>query len=443
MENSYPQDFAYKLAKFQNFTKNTIEIEPDGNRGTYGVGSRTRFTLPHSSTIDFSDICLHFNGKTTYNQMDDDSATPKTAIGEILFPRNIAQLIQTLTIYANGKILQQITNYDEIFSIVEDWKQESEQSQILSNSHPEPQIATATGFVPSNNESDYVIKDWLGIMGKGASSHILDTNILGTVIIEILWNDANCLMANVATNATFTPAGNTILNKVTTADFELTNMKLSMNRLSMPEQYYEMIQRVLSSGKRRIMFPHYELVEGSPANGGFNSVRFNMNSSSINWMIGYFAQTDRKATGKPKLYNSITKTSNYYLRNGNKHQSSSFQIGSTKVPVNPQKTTDCYVNTLRLWGCKADEKHHHYGGIQSLTQFKNEFFVSPLSLEYSENQYDRDVLLQSGLDTNNLPIAMSFESTLDSGPVNITPVVLVNTYRIMEFSDNQVVDVVI
>ena len=442
MENSYPQDFAFKLAKFQNFTKNTIEIEPDGNRGTYQAGSRTRFTLPHSSTIDFSDICLHFNGKTTYATITDDHGTPKVGVGEVLFPRNIAQLIQTLTIYANGKILQQITNYDEIFSIVQDWVEESEQSKILSNSQPAPQVAAFAQFVPSNSESDYVIKDWLGIMSKGSSSHILDTNILGTVIIEILWNDANCLMVNTCSDATFT-AGSTVVNKITTADFELTNMKLSMNRLSMPEQYYEMIQRVLSSGKRRIMFPHYEMVEGSPANGGFNSVRFNMNSSSINWMIGYYAQTNRKATGKPKLYNATTKTSDYYKRDGNKHQSSSFQIGSTKVPVNPQKTTDCYVNTLRLWGCKADEKYHHYGGITSLTNFKNQFFVSPLSLEYSENQYDRDVLLQSGLDTNTLPIAMSFESTLDTAPVNITPVVLVNTYRIMEFSDNQVVDVVI
>ena len=70
-------------------------------------------------------------------------------------------------------------------------------------------------------------------MSKGSSSHILDTNILGTVIIEILWNDANCLMANTCSDATFT-AGSTVVNKITTADFELTNMKLSMNRLSMP-----------------------------------------------------------------------------------------------------------------------------------------------------------------------------------------------------------------
>lgn len=446
--NSYPSDFAYKLAKFQSFTKNVIEVFPDGDRGVYRTNSRVRFTLPSASTIDLSDIALSFTAKAKFDSINDYTATPKTGIGEILFPRNIEQLIRQLTIYSNGKIIQQINDYDTLVSLMNDWKEQNEHSKVLSNATPTVSARTTATFSPIVQDQEFVIKDWLGLMGKSASANILDTNVLGTVIIEILFSASDCLIANVATNATFKDAGTglggaseTVASKISGVDFEVSNLKLSMTRMSMPEEYYSMIQRVLSSGKRRILFDHYEIIEGSPANTGANSVRFNMNSQSINWMIGYMAQSNRKSDGKPKLWDSVSNQSSYYKRDGSTFSTGSYTVGSTKLPVNPMTNVDCYTNTLRLWGCKGDHKSHTNPRIDTLDKYKTSFHTIPLSLEYSQGSYDRDVKLMSGLDTNNLPVAITFEANL-TGATNLTPVVVVNTSRILEFSDNQVVDVV-
>ena len=104
--NSYPDDFAYRLSKFTGFTKNIVEVFPDGDRGSYGLGTRVRFTFPAGSTIDLSDICLHFTGSVDYTRIDDGTTN---AIGEVLFSRDISTCISQLTLYSNGKILQQLT----------------------------------------------------------------------------------------------------------------------------------------------------------------------------------------------------------------------------------------------------------------------------------------------------------------------------------------------
>ena len=433
--NSYPDDFAYRLSKFSGFTKNIVEVFPDGDRGSYGLGTRVRFTFPAGSTIDLSDICLHFTGEVDYTQIDDAS---NEGIGEVLFSRDIATCISQLTLYSNGKILQQLTDYNEIVNMLKDWKETSEQDDILSHTNPIYQEEATVAFAATKPSRDYVIKNWLGIMSKDASSSIVDTNIFGQMILEVVFADANSLVLNVATDQDAAD----IYAQVGTVSATFSNLKLSMTRYNMPMEYYNTLERVLSNGKRRILFDHYELIEGTPANTGYNSVRFNINSQSINYMLGSLVPTNRKQTGKPKLLNKHTMTSSYYDRVGT-GVSTQFVVGSTKLPVNPQSTTDAYVNTLRLWGCKSDGKYHHNYSIDTLQTFTDNFYTAPLSLEYSTNMCHRQTKMMSGLSTNNLPLSITFELTATTAPVNKSPVVLVSTSRILEFDANQNSDVVI
>ena len=436
--NSYPDDFAYRLSKFTGFTKNIVEVFPDGDRGTYGLATRVRFTFPAGSTIDLSDICLHFTGSVDYSAIS-DGTTPGANSGEVLFSRDISTCISQLTLYSNGKILQQLTDYNDIVNMLKDWKETSEQDAILSHTDPVYQTADIAGFSPTKPSRDYVIKNWLGIMSKDASSSIIDTNIFGQMILEIVFCDANQLTLNVATN---TASGVDMETKVSNVSASFSNLKLSMTRYNMPQEYYNTLERVLSNGKRRILFDHYELIEGTPANVGYNSVRFNINSQSINYMLGALVPTNRKQTGKPKLLNKNTKTSGYYNRFGT-GATTQYVVGSTKLPVNAQSQTDAYVNTLRLWGCKSDGKYHHNDSINSLDTFSEHFFTAPLSLEYSTNMCHRETKMMSGLSTNNLPLSITFEANLTGSVANKSPLVLVSTSRILEFDANQNSDVVI
>jgi len=55
-----PKSFMQSSDKFDNFTKQVINILPDGNADNLRSGNTVRFTLPPGSTFSLSNLALHF-----------------------------------------------------------------------------------------------------------------------------------------------------------------------------------------------------------------------------------------------------------------------------------------------------------------------------------------------------------------------------------------------
>jgi len=436
--------------KFDNFTKQIINILPDGNADNLRSGSTVRFTLPPGSTFSLSNLALHLTANIPrFAQQIGTGATatpatlPTSATRSytIYPPKYIASLIQTITIYANGSIIQQITDYNAIVNIMSDFSKTNSKGRILSNSAGVNVTTLTYDNTTVNNQSDYVITDWYGVMGasevKETSGTLIDTNMLGNVVLEFQFARPNVLArSNLSTTIPIPGAlghldGAAIANSLANVDFVVSNLRLSVERLSLDSAVYDSMNSVMKSGGSDIMFNHYQLFK---SNGGVSAgnMRISVNSQSIKYCLGYF-EDSTKSSPLPMVLDLVTRNSTFFTRLGASFTSSIWTVGSTNIPVNPMGLSETFTNTLRLMGDKSSMDNKYCDALDSLEKYRSSFMVSPLSLEYS-NDWKSTAKLDSGLSTENLPLNITFSYNL-SAATNDIPCILVVTNRTLKIRD--------
>jgi len=295
------------------------------------------------------------------------------------------------------------------------------------------------------NQNDYVITDWYGVMGAGeikeTNGTLIDTNMLGNVVLEFQFARPNVL-ARSNLNAVSIPAagvvttvssgvtighldGAAIANSLANVDFVISNLKLSVERLSLDSAVYDSMTSVMKSGGSDIMFNHYQLFRG---NGGVSSgnTRISVNSQSIKYCMGYF-EDSTKSSPLPMVLDLVTRNSTFFTRLGASFTLSIWTVGSTNIPVNPMSLSETFTNVLRLFGDKSSTDNRYCDALDSLEKYRSSFMVSPLSLEYS-NDYKSFSKLDSGLSTESLPLNITFTYNLSASPADI-PCILVCTNR--------------
>jgi len=448
-----PKSFAQADEKFDNFTKQIITILPDGNSDNLRSSSVVRFTLPPGSTFSLANLALHLNvaiprfaqqigqGLTATPSVPPPTATRSHTIYP---PKYIASIIQTITIYANGSIIQQISDYNVIVNIMTDFQKTNSKGRILSNSNGVTVASLAFDNTTVVNQSDYVITDFFGLMGsaetKETSGNLIDTNFLGNVVLEIQFSRPNVLgRSNV--NTVSNPAAGVhsgtgaaafghldtaaIQNALNNVDFIVSNLRLSVERLSLDPAVYDSMNQVMKSGGSDVMFNHYSIFKG---NGGVSSgnMRISVNSQSIKYVMGYF-EDSTKGLPQPMLFDLTTRSSSFFTRLGANFTNAIWTVGSTNVPVNPMGLSETFTNTLRLYGDKTSIDNRYCDALDTLEKWRSSFMVTPLSLEYS-NDWKSTSKLDSGLSTESLPLNITFTYNL-SAATNDIPCILVVTNR--------------
>jgi len=435
---------------FDNFTKTVINILPDGNSDNLKSGSIVRFTLPPGSTFSLSNLALHLNVAIPRFAQQIGSGTTgaptvlptvPTRSYTIYPPKYIASLIQAITIYGNGSILQQITDYNVIVSILSDFSKTNSKGRILSNAAGVNVANLNYDNTTANNQSDYTITDFFGLLGsaetKESSGNLIDTNMLGNVVLEIQFARPNVLdRSNLNSSIPVAGAlghldGAAISNSLANVDFVISNLKLSVERLSLDSAVYDSMATVMKSGGSDIMFNHYQIFKGN-GNVSAGNMRISVNSQSIKYCMGYF-EDSTKSSPLPMVLDLTTRNSSFFSRLGNSFTNSIWTVGSTNIPVNPMSLSETFTNTLRLMGDKSSTDNKYCDALDSLEKWRSSFMVSPLSLEYS-NDYKSFSKLDSGLSTENLPLNITFTYNLSSSPADI-PCILVVTNRTLKIRD--------
>ena len=445
-----PKSFLQAADKFDNFTKTVINILPDGNSDNLKSGSTVRFSLPPGSTFSLSNLALHLTASIPRfaQQIGNGTTAAPTVLPStptrsytIYPPKYIASLIQTITIYANGSIIQQITDYNVIVNIMSDLSKTNSKGRILSNSGGVNVASLTYDNTTVNNQSDYVITDFFGLLGsaetKESSGNLIDTNMLGNVVLEFQFSRPNVLGRS-SLNAGIPASGalgfldaNAIANSLANVDFIISNIKLSVERLSLDSAVYDSMNTVMKSGGSDIMFNHYQIFRG---NGGVSSgnMRISVNSQSIKYCMGYF-EDSTKNSPLPMVFDLVTRNSSFFTRLGVSFNNSIWTVGSTNIPVNPMSLSETFTNTLRLMGDKTSTDNRYCDGLDTLEKWRSSFMVSPLSLEYS-NDWKSTNKLDSGLSTENLPLNITFTYNLSASPADI-PCILVVTNRTLRIKD--------
>jgi len=446
-----PKSFLQASDKFDDFTKTVINILPDGNSDNLKSGSIVRFTLPPGSTFSLSNLALHLNVAIPRfaQQIGTGTTSAPTVLPTvptrsytIYPPKYIASLIQAITIYGNGSILQQITDYNVIVSILSDFSKTNSKGRILSNAAGVNVANLNYDNTTANNQSDYTITDFFGLLGsaetKESSGNLIDTNMLGNVVLEIQFARPNVL-ARSNLNSSIPVAGAlghldgaAISNSLANVDFVISNLKLSVERLSLDSAVYDSMATVMKSGGSDIMFNHYQIFKGN-GNVSAGNMRISVNSQSIKYCMGYF-EDSTKSSPLPMVLDLTTRNSSFFSRLGNSFTNSIWTVGSTNIPVNPMSLSETFTNTLRLMGDKSSTDNKYCDALDSLEKWRSSFMVSPLSLEYS-NDFKSTSKLDSGLSTENLPLNITFTYNLSSSPADI-PCILVVTNRTLKIRDN-------
>lgn len=451
-------EFVIKMGKqIKNITKQTVEIRPSNSQTVYKNDQRILFQIPYSSTFSLKDIALHFDGEATSALSGTPSGGSAGVQLSSLFPKNM-NIFSDIIVRINGKIVSSFANrYNDVYSILTTFEAENDPSKtILQNGKPESKhylngdtVESITGLTTTIanadslvDKSQYVITQFCGLLGNNTSASFLDTRILGECTIEFVLAPASVLMFG---------SGKTLTERAglggttATIGYELKNVKLSMQRYNLDSSYYEGIDRNLSSGSTyKIAFDHYDIFSKS-AVADTDSLMFNINAHDIKNMYGFFTNADRGAEQRPKLDHLAEANgffdSYWYEHKGTTFATGQWQIGSTLVPQNPMGATECMLELIRMHNQKQNSSDTRLSTLYSVPQFKRNYFVCPISFEFSEDKTDTRII--SGLSTEGLPLAISWNYKLTAPPSagKVNANVMVATTRILTINNGSVVDV--
>ena len=218
-----PNSMLYRIKQIEGLSKQTLTIVPTSGQGSVFNGNKIIVSLPMNSLLDLGTFEMNFYGKTAHNGAV--SGAQKNYVQTRFFPRNIQSLISNLEVKINGRSIQNITQYNYIYNILNDYMcgtDATNKKRIGENADPSNKAAWINGVsIPrrgypiglwnsnaltsddkfdasARDAGDYTIRNWLGILGGGASTNIIHTDMYGQIDIEITLDQAGILMLGAA-----------------------------------------------------------------------------------------------------------------------------------------------------------------------------------------------------------------------------------------------------
>jgi hypothetical protein len=265
---------------------------------------------------------MDYTGETTDAGKTVDG--PHTYRRTRFFPRNSGSIIEQLDVEINGQTRFTLNNYGFVYNTLFDLTavQDSlNRRKVGENADPSSKcfvnggvaavvgdLTERRGYSVGNtvdgsvyDKDNYVIRSCLGLLNPSTS--ILDTNILGSVVIKIRLAPPSCLMigsaicnttiatlaANHANNETGVavaevlaqpPVGAAALFSVSTAGYSLSNVKFTIVRYDLPSEFYMTeASRLVSGAVFKLWFPNYS-VQSCPSVTSLNKQGVNRTSIS-------------------------------------------------------------------------------------------------------------------------------------------------------------------
>ena len=488
---SIPTGMLYRVKSLAGISKQTLKLVPLSGQTQVSNGGKIIVALPPSSLVDLSTFELNFKG---YTQHGGNGSTWATTAGTATnvpnfvnkryFPRNIASLIENLEIKINGQSRQNINQYGYIYNILNDYTcgcDATAKNRIGQNADPSlkttfkyGQLQRYAGFpvgctsqTVDNSYLDqdvYTIRQWLGILGRNASTSIIDTSLYGDITIEITLAPAGVLMLSppVGTLATYASVTNTETNLSTTVGgtaaalaatgtgYTLDSIGFQITRYDMPQSYFDAVASVLQGGAVfKLYYPNYSTFLGAGVTlPRTTTTRFNLSTQSLDMVISTFQVQDRDIQQAPilgqanangwgslptdgslvgatstssaagefgtqlKTFNyalqlGVAKTLNnskYFVRNGDGIDKCTYIVGAVRLI--PETIQEQFNGVLRAFNTQNDTLGGLYPGIQSLYHYQTQFYSHILSLNVTT---EHDMYTVSGLNCSATPISIGWE----------------------------------
>jgi len=193
-----PTGMQFHFREINKILKQTVNLTPSNGQAPVNAGDTIIVELPHNSVVDLSTLIMEFNGQTTH--LGRTNAGADNHVGTRFFPHNSASIIEQMDVEINCTTKFTLNNYGLLYNILHDFScaQDSiNRRKVGENADPSSKYYVVNGVInerrgfsigSTDNDSAYdkelyVIRSWLGLLNP--STTIIDTNILGSVVIKI------------------------------------------------------------------------------------------------------------------------------------------------------------------------------------------------------------------------------------------------------------------
>jgi hypothetical protein len=423
--SGFPRNLAYSVKSLSGFSKQTVRLTPD-NDTSIKASSTIRVKLPPNCLVDLRTFTMFFEGTAT-------------ATGKVHFPRLSSSVIEQLSVYVNGTMIENIPNYNVLYNTIYDLQCGNDQStkRHLENIDPsvdycvDLQTSNLTLYAnPSDTNKKMVVNNWLGFIGS-ASTPVISTSDTNTVEVEIRFAPASILWQAGTTGA------------VTNADYTINKLRFTISKIVFNDPtYYQLKASKLLSDGLLIGYNTYISNRGSTvAKRTALTYNVSVNASSLDQVIATMLTNNYdtiggllltgnphdtageifvKALATPTDGNVETffNNSKYFMRDGRGFISSQFEINNTAMNPYPLPIEEVYNETLIAMGnLNIDVASGVHPGLLSVEHFKSHYFTHILSLENIDNSGQ---FFKSGLDGRasalNISWKTSFSTTTDCTP---------------------------
>lgn len=454
MTTSYPKNMSYHFNRIMNYSKIPVKINCD-RTGIVNNNETIRFKLPTNSLVNLDSLVWSFDF-TTF-RASTNAGTSR------LFPRNSASIIDTLSVYINGVLIDNIVNYNHLFNLLSDHlcgKDYNGGMRDLENTDPSVTYrynnadGTFTPFVATqgahtNDDSDVnkrlQVTSWLGFLGS-CSTRVIDTSLLGEVIIEIKLADPTITFKS-ATPAT-----------AVDSRFEIDGSKtvMTIDRISFGDSnYYDMLKNIVMNSGLKVAYKTYNSHRGSTFTKAANSTQthqFLVNANHLTKLIGTTMKSDYKTEGTLLNYAQNTSFENqktaientqlmfnqsrYFRKEATGLGTVQYEINNVSMYPAPIDYYDIVYNNQNALNTKNDRNAGVHPGMVGVGQFLSTYFAHILSLEHIENTSD---FIVQGLNGEASPInvkwTLNFASQGEAGA--LIPLVFSERQQIMNISGGQ------
>ena len=458
--SGFPRNLAYSVKSLSGFSKTTVKITPDSSVAV-PAGDTIRVKLPSNSLIDLRTLSMFFTGTTT-------STAPTTCH----FPRLSSSIIDQLSVYVNGTMVENIQNYNVLYNTLFDLDGggiDQISKRFLENIDPSVAykidtvgtgassiIRNVTLATPNDAAKPLMINNWLGFISS-ASTPVIDTNDLGDVILEIRLAPANILWSGGATDCT-------------TANYSINDIRFTISRIvfNSPDYYNMKAAKLLGDGLV-IGYQTYVTNRGSQVPKATSlSYTINVNTSSLDQVIATVLDANALTVSALQLagagvdasvvnFNTVYVTpvndavteatigdlfnnSVFFKRNAVGLTGSSFEINNVLMNPSPLKMEEVYNETLiSLGNLNIDMASGIAPGCLSLMHFQKYYFAHILSLE---NIAQGD-FFKSGLDGRASSLSINWKQEYTGNTQNCTPVVFCKTTSLLQINEAHQITVIV
>jgi hypothetical protein len=454
MTTSYPKNMSYHFNRIMNYSKIPVKINCD-RTGAVNHNETIRFKLPTNSLVNLDSLVWSFDFTTV--KASTNAGTSR------LFPRNSASIIDTLSIYINGVLVDNIVNYNHLFNLLSDHlcgKDYNGGMRDLENTDPsvtfkyndvngqfDPFVTTQDAH--TNDDSDknkrLQVTSWLGFLGS-CSTRIIDTSLLGEVIIEIKMSDPTITFKSAA-NATDVAASYTIDGSKTV---------MTIDRISFGDSnYYDMLKNIVMNSGLKVAYKTYNSHRGSTFTKQANKTetfQFLVNANHLTKLIGTTMRSDYKDEGillnnsqsssfetqKNTILNvqQMFNQSRYFQKECSGLGTVQFEINNVSMYPAPIDYYDIIYNNQNALNTKNDRNAGVHPGMVSYGHFLSTYFAHILSLEHIQDTSD---FVVQGLNGEAAPIncrwTLNFKGAGVAG--DLIPLVFSERQQIMNISAGQ------